>query len=121
MPLPDDAVVHRVGGGTVENLRLGPLDAAARPPGVSVLVGGSPDAAAAQMRTNFNTRKWRALAGTVGTTTAAAVRSARFDVVELPTAKLPNHARVVHPDGLTGFSDENLARLAAVFQTTTGH
>lgn len=119
--LPDDAVVHRVGGASVPDLRLGPLDAAAIPPGISVLTGGTPQEAADQMRAAFNnSRKWRAKARTVGSATAADIRAAGFDVIENPTAKLPNHARIIHPAGAAGFDDANLARLAGVFRPTTG-
>jgi hypothetical protein len=120
IPLADDAVVHRIGGAAVANLRLGPLDATAAPPGLSVLVGGTPHQAAARMWAAVPSRKWLALAGTVGTTAAAAIRAAGFDVIEWPTPKLPNHARITHPDGTAGFTDANLAVLAAAFHTTTG-
>lgn len=118
--LSDDAVVHRVGGAAVMTLRLRPTDAQAVPPGLSVLAGGTPEDAADQMRTAFPGRKWRALAGVVGTATAAAVRAAGFDVIAASTSNLPNHARIVHPDGVAGFTDANLARLAAAFTLTTG-
>ena len=55
IPLPDDAVVHRIGGADVPNLRLSPLDAAQTPPGISVLIGGTPQDAAAQIRGAFKT------------------------------------------------------------------
>jgi hypothetical protein len=116
----DDTVIHRVGGATVAGLQLSRLDRLADPPGLSVLAGGTPQAAADQMRAAIPSRKGRALASTVGTATVAAIRAAGFDVIANPTAKLPNHARVIHPAGLEGFTDEFLARLAAVFQTTTG-
>jgi hypothetical protein len=44
----------------------------------------------------------------------------RFEVIANPTQTLPNHARIIHPAGLAEFTDPNLARLATVFQTTTG-
>jgi hypothetical protein len=57
----------------------------------------------------------------VGSTTADKIRSAGFDIIPNPTRKLPNHYRLIHPDGIRGFSDENLARLSAVFTDTSGH
>lgn len=30
-----------------------------------------------------------------------------------------NHARVIHPQGLAGFTDENLEKLSKVFKETT--
>ncbi len=116
-----ETVVHRVGGGSVANLRLSPIDQKQSPPGISVLLGGTPPEAAAQMRQAFpQSRKWQVASQTVGTTTAAAVRQAGFELVPDPTSRFPNHARLIHPEGITGFSDENLKTLAQTFQDTTG-
>ncbi len=120
MTLADDVVVHRVGGASLPSLRLNARDAAVQPPGLSVFLGGTPAEASAQMRAVYNTRKWRALAGTVGSATAAAVRAAGFDVIADPTTAFPNHARIVHPDAAAGFTDNHLAALSAVFLTSTG-
>jgi hypothetical protein len=116
-----DTVVHRVGGGSVSNLGLSLLDAQQTPPGISVLLHGTPQEAAAQMRQAFpGSRKWRATAHTVGTTTAAAIREAGFDVVPDPTTRFLNHARLIHPQGVVGFTDEHLVTLAATFRDTMG-
>jgi hypothetical protein len=116
-----DTVVHRVGGGSVANLRLSLLDAQQTPPGISVLLHGTPQEAAAQMRRAFpGSRKWRETAHTVGTTTAAAIREAGFDIVPDPTTRFPNHARLIHAQGVDGFTDENLVILAATFHDTVG-
>ena len=116
-----ETMVHRVGGGSVANLRLSPLDQRQTPPGISVLLGGTPQKAAAQMRQAFpNSRKWRERAHTVGTTTAAAVRQAGFEIVPDPTTRFPNHARLIHPSGAAGFTDANLEMLAQTFQDTEG-
>jgi len=115
-----DAVMHRVGGGTVDNLRLSAIEEVLTPPGISVLLGGTPQAAAAQMRQAFpRSQKWHATAYTVGTTTAAALRQTGFEIVPDPTARFPNHARLVHPDGAAGFNAANLAKLAQMFENTT--
>ena len=117
-----DTVVHRIGGGSVANLRLSPLDAQQTPPGISVLLHGTPQEAATQMRRAFpGSRKWRDTAQTVGTTTAAAIREVGFDIVPDPTTRFPNHARLVHPQGVAGFSDEHLATLAATFRNPVGY
>jgi hypothetical protein len=58
----------------------------------------------------------RELSRVVASTSAKFIREAGFDVVDDPTRKFPNHVRLVHPDGATGFSDENLARLSASFE-----
>ena len=116
-----DTVVHRVGGGSVANLRLSLLDTQQTPPGISVLLYGTPQEAAAQMRRVFpGSRKWRETAQTVGTTTAAAIREAGFDIVPDPTTRFPNHARLIHPQGVVGFADEHLVTLAATFHDTVG-
>jgi hypothetical protein len=116
-----DTVVHRVGGGSVANLRLSLLDAQQTPPGISVLLHGTPQEAAAQMRRAFpGSRKWRETAQTVGTTTAAAIREAGFDIVPDPTTRFPHHARLMHPQDVAGFADENLVTLAATFHDTVG-
>lgn len=117
-----EIIVHRVGGGSVANLRLSPLDAKQTPPGISVLLGGTPQEAAAQMRRAFpGSRKWRETAHLVGTTTAVAIREAGFEIVPDPTTRFPNHARLIHPDGVVGFTDKNVETLAATFQETTGY
>jgi hypothetical protein len=86
-----------------------------------MLLGGSPAEAAEQMRQAFpKSRKWRAAAGTVGSTTAAAIRQTGFDLVPDPTARFPNHARLIHPDGIGGFTDHKLKELAQVFDNTLG-
>jgi hypothetical protein len=116
-----DTMVHRVGGGSVANLRLSPLDRKLTPPGISVLLRGTPQEAATQMRQAFpNSRKWRETARTVSTTSAAAVRQAGFELVPDPTTRFPNHARLIHPSGAEGFTDANLAKLAQTFQNTEG-
>ncbi len=117
-----EAVVHRIGGGSAANMRLSSLDQALSPPGISVLLGGTPEEAATEMRQAFpRSRKWQSRAGTVGSTTAAAIRQAGFEIVPDPTTHFPNHARLIHPDGAAGFTDANLAVLAKAFQDTTGY
>jgi hypothetical protein len=56
-----------------------------------------------------------------GSTTVEKIRSAGFDVIANPTKRLPHHYRLIHPDGVAGFNDENLVRLSAVFTETSGH
>jgi hypothetical protein len=115
------SAVHRVGGGQVGNLRPSPLDQQENPPGISVLLGGTPQEAAARMRQAFpKSRKWQQGSHTVGTATAAAIRAAGFEVLPDPTSRFPNHGRLIHPAGLAGFTDENLEGLSQAFQDTTG-
>jgi hypothetical protein len=102
-------------------LRLSVVDRRETPPGISVLLAVTPQQAAAQMRQAFpGSRKWQATAQTVGSSTAEAVRQAGFEIVPDPTSRFPNHARLIHPAGVAGFSDANLAVLSAAFQDTTG-
>lgn len=116
-----ETVAHRIGGGHVINLSLSPLDAQQTPPGISMLLGGTPQEAAAQMRLAFpRSRKWQEAAQTVGTTTAARIREAGFEIVPDPTMRFPNHARLIHPRGVSGFTGEALATLAATFCNTVG-
>ena len=116
-----EVVLNRIGGGSVANLRLSPLDLQETPPGISVLLGGTPQDAAAQMRRAYPlSRKWRHTAGTVATGKVGAVRQAGFDVILDPRSRFPNHARLIHPAGVAGFTDANLAALAGVLTDTTG-
>jgi hypothetical protein len=116
-----DTPVHRVGGGNSLNLRLSAADLSETPPGISVLLGGTPQQAAAQMRQAFpRSRKWQTASRTVGTATLAAVRQAGFDVFPDPTARFPNHGRLIHPNGAAGFDDANLSLLSQAFHDTTG-
>jgi hypothetical protein len=115
-----DTVLHRIGGSAISNLRLSVLDETLNPPGISVLLGGTPQAAANQMRAAFpRSRKWNA-AHAVGTSTAAAIRGAGFELVPDPTTRFANHARLIHPAGVVGFTDENLKALAQTFQEMSG-
>jgi hypothetical protein len=114
--------IHRIGGASVENLRLKPTDAVLKPPGISVLRAPTPGEAAAAIRAAYpDATGLQSAAGTVGSTTTEAIRGADFDVIPTPSKRLPNHHRIVHRDGVVGFSEENLARLAEAFTNSTGH
>jgi hypothetical protein len=116
-----ETIVHRVGGGRVENLRLSALDRQEEPPGISVLLGGTPQEAADQMRAAFpGSRKWLATADVVGTTTAEAIRQVGFEILPDPTNRFSNHARLIHPEGEAGFTDERLELLSKIFKDTAG-
>jgi hypothetical protein len=82
----------------------------------------SPREAARQIREAFPAAdELHAAAQVIGSTTSEKIRSAGFDVIPNPTKRLPNHYRLIHPDGVAGFNDENLVRLLAVFTETSGH
>jgi hypothetical protein len=117
-----DRDIHRVGGSSVENLRLKPREAALKIPGISVVMPPSASAAAQQMRTEFaEIVELVVMSHSVGSTNAELIRSTGFDIIHVPSRRLPNHYRIIHPAGATGFTDENLARLAMAFVDTTGH
>ena len=105
----------------MENLRLKPREATLHLPGISLLHAPSPEEAARQMREAFSAAdELHEAAQVIGSTTADKIRSAGFDVIANPTRKLPNHYRLIHPHGVVGFNDENLARLSAVCIETSG-
>jgi hypothetical protein len=117
-PLDPDTVVHRIGGGSVENLRLKAKETTLKPPGISVFIGGSPAFVAEQVRRTFpNATHLLKAAGSMGTSTVAAIREVGFDVVADPTRHFANHARLTHPDDTDGFNDANLGRLSKAFTT----
>jgi len=122
VPPADSDAIHRIGGGSVENLRLKPKETVLNPPGISVLKAATPGEAAAEIRAGYpDATGLHAAASTVGTSTAGAIRSAGFDMIPTPGKRLTNHHRIVHPDGASGFSDENLSRLSETFENSTGH
>lgn len=112
--------LHRIGGGSVENLRLKPQEAQLNPPGISVLKAPTPREAAEQIRAAFpRAVDLHEAAKNVGTTTVEKIQAAGFDVITDPSRKLPNHHRLIHPDGAAGFSDDNLQKLSEAFTDTT--
>lgn len=54
----------------------------------------------------------------VGTATVKEIREAGFDVIHDPTRKFTNHGRVVHPEGLSGWTNEALEGLSKAFKNT---
>lgn len=116
------ATIHRIGGARVENLRLKPRETTLSPPGISVIKAPSPAAAAEEIRTGLpRARQLHQQARTIGSATEEAIRAAGFEVIPARSAALPNHHRLIHPQGAAGFNDANLARLAEAFVNTTGH
>jgi hypothetical protein len=114
--------IHRIGGANVENLRLKPREATLNPPGISVIKAPTPGAAAQEIRAGFpKATRLHEQAKTIGSATEEGIRSAGFDIIPTPSASLPNHHRIIHPNGAAGFNDANLERLAEVFVNTTGH
>jgi hypothetical protein len=110
-----DTIVHRLGAATTAGFQPKPAELALNPPGISVLLGGSAADAMTAMRTVYpRSKKWQA-AGSVSSATVALVQVAGFDVIADPTPNFSNHARIVHPLGAAGFTDENLTALAGVF------
>ena len=89
------------------------------PPGFSVLKGGTPAEAAGQIKAAFPAaQQLHEAAKVVGSATEEAIRAAGFDIIPVPTKRLPNHHRVIHPDGAAGFTEVNLAKLSDAFADT---
>lgn len=117
--LADDVPIHRIGGGSIENLSLKPAEATLVPPGISVFFGGSAAEAAEMMRRRFPRMAPRGMT-VVGSTTAGQIRQTGFDVIMNPSARFPQHVRLIHPAGVAGFNRDNLERLAPCFQNHSG-
>ena len=79
---------HRIGGGDVNNLKLKPAEERLQPTGISVLIGGTPEQAAADFRRVFGRHSSLGKkAAVVGSADLDKIREAGFDVIEirLPT------------------------------------
>jgi hypothetical protein len=114
--------MHRIGGSRVENLRLKPRETTLDPPGISLLQAPSPGGATRQMREAFPAAgALHHAAQVIASTTVDKIRQEGFDVLPNPTKKLPQHYRLIHPEGVAGFTDANLLRFSAVFIETSGH
>src|SRR5713101_6758809 len=114
--------LHRIGGGSIENLRLKPREMKLHPPGISILKAPTAGHAAVQMKEVFPQAKaLHEHARIIGTTSLDRIRSAGFDVIAKPTRLLANHHRIIHLEGVSGFNDDNLKRLSEVFTNTPGH
>src|SRR5262245_53982546 len=92
--------IHRIGGGALENLQLKPREATLSPPGISVLKSATPGEAARQIRTAIpGARNLHDEAATIGSTSEDLIRAAGFDIIPDPSKRLPNHHRIIHPQG----------------------
>jgi hypothetical protein len=113
---------HRIGGGAAANPALRPAEAALDPPGISVLMGGTPAEAAADMRRVFGPiSSLGKKARVVGTAELEQVREMGFDVIPDSTTNFPDHGRLIHPtQGAAGFTRENLDNRSRIFADTTG-
>src|SRR5437764_14956088 len=113
---------HRIGGGDPANLKLRAAEANLNPPGISVLVGGTPQQAAADFRRVFGPRSTIGKKATVvGTASLGKIRDTGFDVIDDPTTNFPNHGRLIHPtEGAAGFTDETLKPLSQAFSDQRG-
>ena len=88
-------------------------------PGFSVLQADTPEEAAIQMIDAFpGAARLLKKAEIVGSTSLELIQGAGFDLMPDPTRKFPNHHRIVHRDGLAGFTEENLSKLSAAFYNT---
>lgn len=109
--------IHRIGGASIDNLRLKPREEKLDLPGISVLRASTPEEATQQMKTAFPKAKLlHALATVVASTSEEQILAAGFDMMPVPSLAFPNHFRIVHPHGVAGFADEQLLKLAKGFQ-----
>ena len=114
--------LHRIGGGSAENLRLKTREVQLEPPGISVLKASAPGEAARQIMETFaDAKRLQQAARVVGSSSVDKIRSAGFEVIAKPTRKLPNHHRIIHPEGAAGFNEDNLKKLSEVFKDTLVH
>lgn len=115
-------LLHRIGGSSLENLHLKPREAALDIPGISVIKARRPGDAANEIRTGLpKAFELHKQANMIVTASAAAIRSTGFEVIPVSSTALPNHYRIIHPDGIAAFADDNLVRLTEVFHNSTGH
>jgi len=121
--LPDEVVVHHVGGKTLGNMRLRTSEKKLKPPGWSVLIGGLPEDAAKAMLVAFPDpilhSQIHQKAKIVASAAVGEIRGVGFDVVSDPTLRFPNHGRLVHSGGADAFTNEALEKLACVFREVT--
>ena len=118
--IPGHEVAHRIGGSG--NLVLKPQEALLNPPGISVLLGGTPEQAAADMRQVFGRRSTLGRqASVVGSALVHEIRGVGFDVVPAPTRNFPNHGRLIHPtQGAAGFAPDITDGIARIMQDKGG-
>ena len=112
----DHERVFRIGGGSVDNLRLKPKEWTLKPPGISVFIHVSALAVVEQLEQAFpNATRLLADAIVVGTALVSDIRSVGFDVLYDPTKRFPNHARLIRADHGTAREEWELAALSQVF------
>lgn len=122
LDLSGHSTIHRIGGSSIENLRLKSQEAGLEPPGISVLHAVTPAGAALELRSAYpDATGLHRAAATIASGTVAAIRAAGFDVIFAPSRRLLNHCRLVHPEGVAGFTDLNLERLRQAFADTNGN
>ncbi|WP_342381549.1 DUF6531 domain-containing protein [Myxococcus stipitatus] len=123
-PLDDGALVHRIGGAGVDNLHLKPPEKKLSPPGISLLQASSAEEASALAKKVAGEKGWSKMATaaeTMGSAKVSDIRAAGFDVIHDCTDTWgEKHARLIHPDGASGFTPENLDKLSKVFTNTSG-
>nr|WP_237397876.1 RHS repeat-associated core domain-containing protein [Gilliamella sp. Lep-s35] len=122
-PLLDNTKLFRIGGSGVDNLKLKSGEIKLDPPGISVIRANSAEEAAKIMRDAFpDAKKFSKLheilnSGKIGEIDAKSIRDAGFDVIHNPTKGIGDaHARLIHPDGADGFSNNNLKKLSDNFK-----
>lgn len=120
MPLTDNTKLFRIGGGNIDNLRLKSAELKLDPVGISLIRANSMDEAAKIMKEAYpNAINLHKLIdeGKISEINAKSIREAGFDVIHNPTKGIGDaHARLIHPDGVSGFNDNNLKKLSKKFK-----
>jgi RHS repeat-associated protein len=121
----DQQMIHRAGGGGWENLKLSNADKLGSPPGVSVLFGASPKDVRSKLRPIAESHEplYKKAMGAIGSALVASVRATGFDVIDTSNDKSTSalnrmrmHGLIIHPEGIVGFSNDNLMMLSTVFK-----
>lgn len=89
------------------------------PPGISLIRANSAEEAGDIMKKAFpkaSNLHTTINAGNISETTAKQIRESGFDAIHNPTRQIGDpHARLIHPNGVDGFNEENLKKLQKAF------
>jgi hypothetical protein len=119
--------LFRIGGGKASNLKIKNSEKGLSPPGISLFIGRNAQEVSLLFKTTILAQiasgaisQGRGLdlisqSSIVGQSTLKGIMSSGFSVMPNPTAKFPNHARLVHPIGSEGFNLENRQTLSKQF------
>ena len=114
--LSDETKVFRIGGASIDNLKLKDAEKKLNPPGISVIRANDEKEAGDIMKKAFPkaTKLHEQInSGNIAEMKAKDIREVGFDVIHNPTENIGEpHARIIHPEGVTGFNNDNLEKLS---------